>query len=290
MTVKILFTKRARRYFSALIATGVTTLIGLNTLNKAHAQGCGLHQATEWQLALTDPQTEQTPEHILAVTEAFLRACPQRPEFQEASRVAGIAAADLGEVETAAAHFRKAGAMRDLQANFYAIAAFVLADDHRAAWQLRDRVVERWRTRLERHPDVALSAEPTAHGMIYQLYFTRTDDESGLRAAWVAVPFVDGWPATLSFSRDGFRFGLRQIRASAEAEEIRYVDMHRCQGRRTLGEISVKLSSTDFDDMARAALTAYLANPDQPSPHQGGPLKVCIWPGRLLPSPPQTRR
>lgn len=289
MEIKKPFTKRVRRYLSAALASGVTTFVGLHGYARADAEMCTLQEATAWQLALTDADVEQSPDYILGVTEAFLRDCPTRPEFAEASRIAGIAAADIGEAERAAAHFKNAGPMRDHVANFYAMASLVAAEDEVAAWRLRDQMVERWRLRLERHPQVSVQAEATDYGMIYQIYFAQADEELGLRAAWVGVPFGPGWPATLTFSDDPFRLQLRKVRTPDDPVEFRYVDLHRCQGRRALGQIATKLSVTEFDRAALASLTAYMANPDQPGLHQSGPIASCVFPGRLLPNPPPRR-
>lgn len=287
MDVKTLFTKRVRRYLCAGVATAVTTFVGLSTLTPADAQTCNLYDATRWQLALNDPDIEQTPDYILAVTDAFLTACPERPEFAEASRVAGIAAADLGDAPRAAAYFRDAGPMRDRLSNFYAIATFVAANQADAAWQVRDHMVARWVHRLERHPLVSVSAETVATGTIYQVYFTQAADESNLRAVWVAIPSGPGWPASLAFSRDPMRLQFRKIRAEEFDENIRFVDLHRCHGRRSLGEISTKLSVTEFDIAAHASLLAYLARPDQPETDVKDRVESCVFPGRLLPDPPK---
>ena len=89
MTVKTLFTKRVRRYLGAAIAAAVTTFVGLQAQSKAEAQTCTLNDATRWQLAITDTDVELTPEFIRFATESFLKACPDRPEYEAASRVAG---------------------------------------------------------------------------------------------------------------------------------------------------------------------------------------------------------
>ena len=279
--------KRTRRYIGAIIATGVTTLIAMTTVPSASAQDCNLHDATNWQMALHDETVEQSPDHVRTVTEAFLRACPNRPEFTEASRIAGRAAADMQDAPGAAAHFRNAGRMTDLVSNFYAISVFHAAGDAKSAWRVRDRMVESWRSKLDRHPNVLVSAEPVKDGMSYQLYFTETDRESGTRAAWVAVPTGPGLPATLAFSHDRMRMALRKARA-AEDFDFRYVELHRCHGRRTLGRIDKDLSTSDFDAAAHASLSAYLANPDQPGGDSSRDITLCAFPHRLLPGPPRS--
>ena len=270
-----------------MIAAGVTTFVAFMSIQSAHAQSCTLQDATRWQLALHDAEVEQSPDHVRSVTEAFLNACPERPEFHEASRIAGIAAADMNDAADAMAHFTNAGQMTDLLSNFYAMSTFHMAGDAKATWRLRDQIVETWRIRLDRNPLVSVSAEPVKDGMIYQLYFSQTDQETGMRAAWVAVPYGPGWPATLNFSSDRMRLALHKARAAKDTD-FRYVDLNRCHGRRTLGRIETTVSSSDFDAAARASLTAYLANPDQPYAMTGDQIEVCVLPSRLLPDAPKT--
>jgi hypothetical protein len=275
--------KRKRRYMGAVIATIITTLLAMDIGAEAQPQSCFLRDATEWQLALHDTEQEQSPAYIRDVTEAFLSACPDRPEFQDASRIAGMAAADMQDAHAAALHFRNAGWMTDSISNFYAISTFSAAGDVKSAWRVRDQMVESWRTRLERHPNVSVSAEALEHGMLYQVYFSELDRDAGTRAAWVAVPFGPGFPATLSFSHDRMRMALRKARA-AENFDFRYIDLNRCRGRRTLGRIDIKIAAHDFDASARASLSAYLAAPDQPDTDT---ITLCAFPNRLLPGVPK---
>ncbi|MEO1552729.1 MAG: hypothetical protein AAFR82_02250 [Pseudomonadota bacterium] len=265
----------------------MTTYIALTLMPPAEAQGCTLRDATQWQLALHDENEEQSPDYIRTVTESFLTACPDRPEVQDASRIAGRAAADMQDVQGAAAHFRNAGWMTDLVSNFYAISVFHTAGDDKTAWRVRDQMVDSWHRKLARSPNVSVSVDPVEHGVIYQLYFSKTDRESGTRAAWVAVPDGPGLPATLAFSHDRMRMALRKARA-AEDFDFRYVDLHRCHGRRTLGRIDKTVSTSDFDAAARASLNAYLANPDQPGGDKTASITLCAFPHRLLPGPPKT--
>ena len=284
---KKLLSRRARRYIGTAIAAGVTSFIAMNTINKASAQDCGLQDAMDWQLALHDQQIEQSPEHISAVTEAFIEACPERPEFYEASRIAGIAAVDLGDADQAASHFGNAGPMTDRLSNFYSISAFLAAGRSKAAWRQRDQFIEAWRTRLERHPHVSVHAEPTEDGMIYQLYFSELDKDTGIQAAWVAVPYGAGWPATLTFSSDPMRLAFRRARSARDVEDIRYVDLHRCFVRRSLGQITTKLSRSEFSAAAQASLSAYLAKPDRRHSQSGSQIDICYSPARLLPGVPK---
>lgn len=285
MNVKILFTKRMRRYACAAIATTVTTFVGLKSISTAEAQSCSLKDATQWQLAVTNPEVELTPTFIKVVTESFLRACPDRPEFTSASRIAAIAATDLGDAKTAVQHFRNAGPMRDVQSNFYAIAAHLAAGEEASAWQTRDRMVARWLDRLERHPLVSVSHEQLESGAIYQIHIADADPEILPRSVWVAVPAGPGWPATLSFTHDRMLLAMRQVRAGETDLDARYIDLNRCYGRRSLGRLDAQLTSVDFDGAARAGLAAYLADPDQHVEQSDRSIHPCYLSNRLLPAP-----
>lgn len=285
MNVKTLFTKRMRRYACAAIATAVTTFVGLKSISTAEAQTCSLKDATQWQLAVTNPEVELTPTFIKVVTESFLRACPDRPEFASASRVAAIAAMDLGDARSAVQHFQNAGAMQDPQSNFYAIAAHLAVGDDASAWQIRDRMVTHWHDRLERHPMVSVSREQMDSGTIFQIHISDADTDISPRSAWVAVPSGPGWPATLSFTHDRMLLAMRQVRAGETDMDARYIDLNRCYGRRSLGRLDARLTSVDFDGAARAGLTAYLAAPDLQVERSDRAIHPCYLSSRLLPAP-----
>nr|WP_070960729.1 hypothetical protein [Hyphomonas sp. Mor2] len=284
MTVKTLFTKRVRRYIGAALATAVTTFVGLQALMPAEAQSCTLHDATRWQLAITNSEVEQTPTYIRFVTETFLRNCPDRPEFAGASRVAGIAAADTGDARAAVLHFRNAGPMRDVMSNLYAIAAHLAVNEDLAAWRLRDEMIDRWRTRLERHPMVSVSEVELEQGTIYQLHFADVSEGDGPRSAWVGVPKGPGWPATISLSNSPFQLAMQRI-SDGEESGARHIELNRCYDRRVLARLDERLSSTDLDGAAQAGLTAYLAAPDVRVEASDRAISPCVLHGRLLPLP-----
>ncbi len=284
MTVKTLFTKRVRRYFGAAIATAVTTFVGLEALSRAEAQTCSLHDATRWQIAITNSEVEQTPEFIRFATESFLKACPDRPEFAAASRVAGMASADMGDASGAVRHFRNAGPMRDTLSNFYAIAAHLAVEEDVAAWRLRDQLITTWYNRLDRHPMVSISKVALDHGTVYQVHFAEAAGDIGPRAAWVGVPSGPGWPATISFSNSPFQLALRQISQGGD-EDGRYIELNRCYDRRSLGRLDPRLASVDFDGAAQAGLSAYLADPDTQVQVSDRAVSPCVLHGRLLPMP-----
>ena len=284
MNVKPLFTKRVRRYFGAALATAVTTFVAMQALSTAEAQACSLQDATRWQLAITDSEVELTPEYIRFRTESFLNACPDRPEYAAASRVAGIASADMGDARAAVRHFNNAAPMRDVMSNFYAIAAHLAVNENVAAWRVRDQLIASWSNRLERHPMVAISKVTLEHGTVYQVHFSQTPNGMGPRAAWVGVPSGPGWPATISFSGSPFQLALRQISQGGE-QEARYIELNRCYDRRALGRLDPEMASVDFDGAAQAGLAAYLADPDTHVQVSARAVSPCVLHGRLLPMP-----
>lgn len=279
--------KRKRRIISAIIATTVTTLLALSAVSSAEAQSCTIQDATNWQLAINDREQELSPDYIRANTEAFLKACPERPEFYDASRIAGIAAADMGDAQAAAQHFKNAGRMTNLLSNFYAMGSFLATGEDRRAWRIRDVTVESWRSRLDRHPQVSVAALAQKHGMIYQVNFATPDKETKLRAAWVAVPYGPGWPATLGFSSDRMRLALKRTSSESGGAVAEFIDLNRCLGRRTLGEVKTPMSTQMYQQTATASLNAYLASPDIPRGREKRDIQICTWPSRLLPGPPK---
>jgi hypothetical protein len=279
--------KRKRRIISAVIATTVTTLLALSAVSSADAQSCTIQDATNWQLAINDREQELSPDYIRTNTEAFLQACPERPEFYDASRIAGIAAADMGDPHAAAQHFRNAGRMTNLLSNFYAMGSFLAIGEERLAWRVRDMTVDAWRSRLDRHPHVSVAASAQKHGMIYQVNFATPDKEPKLRAAWVAVPNGPGWPATLGFSSDRMRLALKRTSSGSGGAVVEFIDLNRCLGRRTLGEVKTPMSTQMYQKTATASLNAYLASPDIPRGREKRDIQICTWPSRLLPGPPK---
>ncbi len=286
MAFKILETKRIWRYACAVLASFVTTFIAVMSSPFAAAQTCSWQDAASWQLAISEPQVEATPEYILNVTETFIAACPERPEVAEARRIAGIAAADEGLAKRATEHFSAAGPMTDAQSNFYAISAYLAAGDKQAAWDTRDKYVETWLRQIKRSGHVSVETRQVRGGHIHSVLFGKKNKESGIGAAWVAIPDGPGWPATLTFSAERQRLAFQKIRGGQVPEDLRHIDLYRCHGRRLMAERDASSSAGQLDLSAEIALEAYLARPDQyQKGNAGDPLTVCLWPGRLFPKP-----
>lgn len=287
MFVKTLFTTRIQRYACAVLASFVTTFIAFNASPLAVAQTnqCNWQDVASWQKSLTESLEEQTPAYILRVTEAFLAKCPNRPEVREASRIAGIAASDLGDASKAVDHFNNALPMRDVQARFYEISALLADGKSRTAWQARDEVVEDWLDELARDPRIAVKTNTVRGGEIHAVTFANRDKETGIGAAWVAVPDGPGWPATLTIGSERQLTAFHKIRSGAD---LRHVDLYRCRGRRILARVDTAMSMSEMDINAETTLVAYLARPDTyERTKKGEPLSVCIWPKRILPPAPR---
>ena len=274
--------RRKRRILSALIATTVTTIVALSAISVAEGQSCTLRDVDDWHQALNDPDMEQSPDYILNVTSRFLDACPMRPERFEAFRVAGMAAVDLGDVSLAVQHFRDAGRMTNVLANFYAISAFATVGDQHTAWRIRDQMIERWRDRLERNPNVSVRAIPRRRGMIYELKTLNSDRADGLISTWVAVPFGPGWPASMSVSEDRFRASLRRVAKAGSVSDVVYIDLHRCSGRHALDQVQRSPQQQAIDETALDVLSAYMSDPDKPK-SRSKQIELCVWPSRLIP-------
>ena len=288
MAVKFLFTTRMKRYACASLASGVTTFMAFYASPLAAAQDspCTLRDVTAWQMALTDSSQERSPAYMLDVTKPFLEACPDRPEAKEAARIAGIASADLGKAEQAARYFGAAEPMFDLQSKFYQISALLASGQDSLAWRKRDEMIASWLISLKRHRDIKVETRTLRVGTIHILTFDRIPKSTGTRSVWVGVPRGAGWPAALSMGSDPQTLALHRIRAGADADKLRHVDLYRCSGRKILARRTGPISDAEFDVAAETTLLAYLSKPDTyRAAEPSRPLNVCLWPSRILPKP-----
>ena len=172
----------------------------------------------------------------------------------------------------------------DLHSNFYHMSALIAVGEEEAAWQKRDWVVDRWRSRLEAHPLTVVESQTVPNGTIHRIYFAEADRAFGVKAAWVAVPRGAGWPATLSFSNDRKRLTRQKISVGQSAEDVRYVDFNRCRGRTLLARHDADVTGAEIDASAETTLLAYLAKPDgKEVVVDKSDISICVLPGRLLP-------
>ena len=272
---------RLLRYAGALIVSLISLYSGEQRYAHAAPQdGCSLSDAKAWQVALSDPQEEATPAYRRTVTERFIDRCAERPEIEDAHRIAAMAAAWEGKPETAAAHFEAAGYTSDTEAlMMHAAVRFALGEETRAS-ALRDEAVESWIARLVRRGIASIEIEETADGKIIAVTFDRTDREMRVSHLWIAVPRGAGWPAALSITSERQLTAFHRLRAGADAPALRHVRLYRCQSRRLLARSSQPLSAADVAGAARLGLSAYLGDPDVPAP---GKLEACLFDGYILP-------
>ncbi len=287
MILKTSFTKLFWRAACTLLAALVTTFVALFP-PPASAQGheCALSDVAAWQTQLSDPQEELTPRRIFEVTSAFVMQCPDRPEILEANRIAAMAAVDMGKADIAVSHFERAGYLRDDMSRFYYASALLAFGEGEMAWELRDQMVADWETKLTRRGDVDLAARTVPGGMIYTVRFDRVDSETGIGAAWLAVPDGAGWPATLSLGSSRQMTAFHRLRVGAEAPALRHVDLYRCRSRRMLAKADKDIPIAELDEAASVTLTAYLSLPDVLiTNNDSAALATCLWPNRLFPRP-----
>lgn len=284
MTVNASFTTRLMRYGCAVLASSVTTFMGLSV--KSHADtmdGCSLRDVAAWQMMLTEPKEEGTPEYILRVTEDFIANCPNRPELNEAHAIAGRAAIDTGDAARAVAHYNLAGPLKTIPEQFAHIAALAAIGDGQTAWALRDASIESWLTELSYDPTTTVSSTNVRGGILHRVQFTYPDRETGVRLAWVAVPDGAGWPATITIGTSRQRSAFHRLRAGENAKPPRHVMLYRCTSRKILARIDDRVSANEIDRDAEVSLISYLSDPDTATRPVGGePVATCIWPNKML--------
>ena len=285
MAINSSFTNRLMRYACAVLASSVTTFMGLSV--KSHADtmdDCTLRDVAAWQMMLTEPQEEGTPEYMLRVTEDFITQCPNRPEAREAHAIAGRAAVDMGDARRAVDHYALAGPLKTVRQQFAYAAALAANGDKAQAWALRDASVESWLTELSYDPTTSISSSKIRGGTLHRIQFTYPDRETGVRLAWVAVPNGAGWPATMTIGNSRQRLAFHRLRAGDSVKPPRHITLYRCTSRKILARIDENTSPQEIDRDAEVTMLAYLSNPDTVSrAMKGQPIETCIWPDSLLP-------
>ncbi|MEQ8558381.1 MAG: hypothetical protein RIB03_08690 [Henriciella sp.] len=281
--------KRLLRYLSALLVSVISTYSGMQRYALADAvdeQGCGLSDVAAWQVLLEDPQEEATPAYRQSVTEAFLKACPERPEAGSAHEIAGMAAAWAGNVDDAARHFEAMGYTTDSETLLmHAAVRFALGEDTYAL-KLRDEAIEHWMSRLVRYGLADVGIEETPQGELIRVRFLETNPETQVSYLWIAKPKAAAWPAALSITSERQLNALFRLRAGDEAEALRHVRLYRCRARKVLARTNEPIKEADMDAAAMAGLRAYMADPDRP---EAGALNACLFDGQILPEISRTK-
>ncbi|MEM1390361.1 MAG: hypothetical protein AAGG45_04710 [Pseudomonadota bacterium] len=288
MNVNTSLIRTLGRWAFATLTSAVTTFLGLYGDPFAFGQEaeCSLRDVSAWQLQLNQPTEEASPEYIYRVTTDFLRKCPNRPEVRGAHARAAMAAVDDDDAARALKHFQQALPLQTLQSQFYYVAALLANGDERAAWDVRDEVVDNWARRMQRNRLVTLDKTDVRGGVIYRVIYNATDANTGSRIAFTAVPTGGGWPATVTLGSERQLNAFHRLRAGETAQPLRHIDLYRCTGRRLLARSTEELTIDEVTAAAERSLVAYLARPDV-AYGEGKEIIPCLWPERLLPAPPR---
>lgn len=265
---------------AACLAAIVTTFVGVfpdpQADTRPQNESCTLDHVKAWLTELDQPSQEDTPEHRLSITQAFLDVCPKNRHARRAHTVAAMAALDAGDTALSLDHFFQAGQSYDLAAQTYHITALLAEEQQHEAWRQRDLMVARWRQTLARRPEVTVEETQTKNGAI--LVLRSTSDDAW--RYWVAIPNKAGWPASLGFNQSSIGAILVDLGAAPKTRAA----MHRCSSRRLSAALPSNLKDEDLAAYARPALVAYLADPDKTAPRSYyGEVHSCVWPDLLLP-------
>lgn len=279
---------RLRRYIGAVIATAVTTWVEAHNLARGQETigQCTRNDVAVWHLALLEPEMPPSPTAILETTEAFLSACPDRPEAQQALAIAGMASVDLGDAERALSYFEQVDQLTTVRQRFYHTSALLAVGRERDAWDLRDQVIDIWLADVTADTNAELSMRVMPTGRLIHLKYMNSQRLDGVQSAWIALPDKAGWPASirLTQSPEG-RFQPVELFSLAQ-DAPTYVELYRCRSRRFLARIATNMEQAETNANAYTALSAYLANPDpEPAKKPVEQIRTCLWPDRLLPQP-----
>lgn len=256
-------------------------------------QTCTPAHYTEYTNALHNPDMEGSPQDLLAISEAFLIGCPDRPEAPRVSLDAARHALDSGLGQRALLHFenaRKAGAYFPHQSRMDYISALVINAQPQPAWRIRDREVAQWLETARDQGLATIHATRLRDGLVYKLTFDAVDPSRRVRIAWMAVPFGAGFPATLSLEADAQIMALMHLSRGAAATDMEQLVLNRCHGRKTLTTSLTGLDDIATETQAMAIAKAYLERPDEVgSSAAGKPIATCFNTERVFIAPdPQT--
>lgn len=272
--------KRLFRYIGALIVSLVSTHSGFSRYAWADIPACGLSDVSAWQMALEYPAEEATPAYVRKVSEAFIAACPDRPEVAEAHRIAGQSAAYDKDIAGAAQHFDQAGYVTDIETLFLHAAVRAARGETDRASILRNDAIDHWVSRIERRGLADIEVLDADGGQLIGVHFRKTDPETKISDLWIAKPDGAGWPAALKVTADRQLNAFHRLRAGDTATEQSYIRMYRCNARRMLARTSAPVTRAEVRAAAELGLRAYLANPDD-APR--GTLQRCLFAEYMLP-------
>lgn len=247
-------------------------------------------------LASLESQTiEGTPAEHLALAEAFLSKCHARPEAGRVTLRAARNALDSGLPEKALSYFDQARAsfasFRQQDRMDY-MTALILNGQEDLAWQLRDEEVNVWLDKLDHDGLAHVETLRLRDGLVYKVSFDAIDPKRRESIAWLALPFGQGFPATISLSSEDAMIALARIRYGEAASRLKQVKLRRCHGQVTLKNDLNDLSEADAHLIAMEAAKVYLSAPDGVlETEPGQPVATCFGLNRLFTAPdPETAK
>jgi hypothetical protein len=284
------YSRFALKAASALVASGISVLIGLAPL--AHAEtACGLADATRYQNAISAPQEEGSPAYFLRTAEAFIAACPDRFEVRDAHLVAARAALDSGLADISASHYAAAlaaGAQLSPSARMDQAVVLMATGDKAGAREARNLAISGWLATLDATNAATLAAYKVNGGTIYSVRYTHPDPGLAVTALWMGVPAGTGLPSTILIRNAPQRAAWRNLREGTEMADLVVAERLTCRSTALLGEVTDDIALEDIDRGAIGELAAYLGHPDTlRSTDKGEPIAACLGLNRMMHVPGQ---
>ena len=283
------------RWGFALATALITSWIGLSSVRaSADVQARDLTTCTRSDIAVYQnlmayPEEEATAAYVLAISEAFLDTCASHPDARTVHLQAARASLGVGRALGAIRHFEAAqtyGYTLTIEDRMSRIAALLSLGRDDEAWRERDATVEAWLAALEEDGLAAIETTSMTDGRLYSIRFDAAEDETRIRAVWLAVPGRAGWPAAISIGSGRFRAAMHALRARRNAGRPEHLDLIRCRSKYTLDKSEGSLSINHAEETAISLLEDYLSEPDRLEWTQdNAPIATCIWPQLMLPRP-----
>ena len=284
------YSRFALKAVSALIASGISALIGLAPY--AHAEpACGLADAARYQNAIAAPTEEGSPAYFLRTAEAFIAACPDRFEVRDAHLVAARAALDSGRADVSAFHYDAAlaaGAQLSPSARMDQAVVLMATGEQARSREARNLAVSGWLASLDATDAAKLASYKVSGGTIYSVRYTHPDPGLAVTALWMAVPTGPGLPSSLLIRNAPQRAAWRSLREGTDVAELIVAERLSCRSAALLGEVTDDISLEDIDRGAISELAAYLGDPDTlHSTDKGEPIAACFSLNRMMHVPGQ---
>ena len=288
-TSKNTLLKITRAGIFALLSASIMSGSSYAEVENPHQQPCSSADYFKYQHRVKTEPVEGSPDELLILAEQYLSVCQARPEAGRVALKAARNALDTGNAQKAQLYFdlaRSRWAVFQRQHRLDYMTTLILNGDAPLAWELRDEEIDLWLSKLSDDQLGEIETIRMRDGLVYKVTYDVFDPAFRETVAWIAVPFGDGFPATISLSSEKSLIGLLKLSLGNEAEGLKQLRLRRCHGSDLLWSDTQGISEQDADEMAIEVAKAYLANPDrvEPSkPHQ--PIATCFDVDRLLIAP-----